>query len=372
LANAMSAGALVLLAAGCTILPQGGPRYRAIIDAPTDDVAHPDYRLVRPNAEIARATHVSTDLAFTSDFIAQSDVDPTLLRPGDVLTITIWEPTDVGLFAASEGKEIIPHVVVDRNGEIFVPFIGPIEVQGLTTGEMREQLEAALAQRTLAPQVLVVREESPENMVVVQGAVRKSGPVPLRPGVTRLLPVLSEAGGAARNPELTEVKIWRKGRSTRIWLDQVLTEPSANVALLPGDIIFVEEVPWVFRAFGVVNRIGTVPFPRREFSLLDGLALAGSINDLRADASGVFLFREELPEITKLLQVPVQSGGEAVYLFDFSRPETMFVADAFQMRAGDTLYVTNAPLDELRKVMSVITAFGAANRTVMTAPGIAE
>jgi polysaccharide export outer membrane protein len=77
----------------------------------------------------------------------------------------------------------------------------------------------------------------------------------------------------------------------------------------------------------------------------------------------VFVFRREDRAVADRLlpgaepsDLPAGLGRPVVYRLDMSRPEALFVAQDFEMRDGDAIFVTNAPLTELRKFVQLFTA----------------
>ena len=353
--------------AGCNFLPQAGPKYATLTERPTPGaVATVDFELVRINGIVAEETRIDTSRALGQAFTTAPEIDLERLRRGDVVSVYIWEPV-AGLFPSSAGsvagKENLQKLSIDARGELYVPFVGTIKAEGLEVRQLRERIQRQLATQTPGPQVLVTLDASRERSVTIQGDVKTSGRFPLQQGTTRLLPLLAEAGGPTGHPEITELALRRGEEEGVAWLDEVYREPAYNVALAPGDLVLVRRTPLSFNALGQVKKTGRVFADRRDVSLLRALSLVGSLDDLRADATGVFLFRvEQLGVIERLAQnnqldsahedrIPAQ---QFVYLLDFSEGNSLFFADRFQVRDGDTLYVTNAPADDWRKLLSVV------------------
>ncbi len=94
-------------------------------------------------------------------------------------------------------------------------------------------------------------------------------------------------------------------------------------------------------------------------TLAEALAKAGGLDNMTADAGGVFLFRYEDSSVAKLLdpnsklivsgfQVPV------VYRLDLNQPSSFFLARYFEMRDKDILYIANHPLADLGKFLVLI------------------
>lgn len=349
--------------AGCSFLPQGGPKYWELTERPaTPDVATAEYELVHINSIVAQETRTDTSLSFSKEFISAAEIKPDRLRPGDTVTIAVWEPI-AGIFPSSGGHEVLPHLMLDDRGELYIPYVGTIKANGLEVRQLRTRIEEQLAKQTPSPQVLVAMDGSEGRAVTIQGDIKNSGRFQLTKGVTRLLPLLAIAGGPTGQPEVMEVTVRRGDAVGQIWLDEIYTDPKNDIALEPGDNILLRKKPVTFNAMGVVKKTGPVAAEQRDLSLLKALNLVGSLQDLRADATGVFLFRVEKKSIVEQLAHSKQLDGtpedripsqQVVYLLDMSEGSSLFYAGSFQVRDGDTLYVTNAPADDWRKLLSVV------------------
>lgn len=353
--------------AGCNFLPQAGPKYSNLTASQSSGaVATVDFELVRINGTVAEETRLDTSRTFGRPFTSAPEINLERLRRGDVVSILIWEPV-AGLFPTSggstAGRESLPKLTIDDRGQLYIPFVGTLRAEGLDVTQLRETIQRQLAAQTPGPQVLVTLDGGRERSVSLQGDIRKSGRFPLEDGVTRLLPLLAEAGGSTGRPEITELAIRRGKDAGLVWLDDVYREPAYNIALVPGDQILVRRVPFTFKALGLVKKTGLVAADQRDVSLLRALSMVGSLDDLRGDATGVFVFRVEQPAVIERLagsnqldsarenRIPSQ---QVVYLLDLSEGRSLFSADRFQIRDGDTLYVTNAPADDWRKLLSIV------------------
>jgi len=152
------------------------------------------------------------------------------------------------------------------------------------------------------------------------------------------------------------LKLRRGSEMGEIWVQDLYDNPRNNVALRSGDAIIAERDRRIFTALGAVGRPATVPFPSRELSVERAMGVVGGLVDDKADPTGVFVFRAELPEIAHKV-LPGQPVGEAwriAYLLDLTRPGGMFLIREFMLRDGDTLYVTSAPFTSWMKILQSI------------------
>jgi polysaccharide export outer membrane protein len=118
-------------------------------------------------------------------------------------------------------------------------------------------------------------------------------------------------------------------------------------------------LPQSFTAFGATGANAQIPFSSEKMTLVEALAKAGGLQDLRSDPAGVFLFRFEPPSIVKTLGRPqVATGPEGsspvVYRLDLRNAKSYFLAQRFPIRDKDIIYVANADLNELQKFFTLL------------------
>ena len=350
--------AAMLLTAGCEALPRSGP---LTVDMASAERPEDLEGLVAPLDETAVALAVApAPPSFPPAFLEAAPLDPTRLGVDDVLDITIWESEGAGLLNAEGGATTIPGVVVDPSGRVFVPFAGAQRAAGRTVAELRDQVRAALEPLTLSPQVDIRLRDPRSRLVSIQGAVAAPGIYPIERATSRLAEMLSRAGGARQLPETVEVALRRRDVTGRQILADVFDDPALNVALRPGDLMVLSPIRERFLVLGASSVQAEITFPTRPLDLLSALGAARGLRDFDADPTGVFVFRLERPEIADALLegpepegLPAGEGRPIVYRLDLSQPEGLFYARRFPMRDGDAIFVTNAPLTEIRKFLQL-------------------
>lgn len=103
--------------------------------------------------------------------------------------------------------------------------------------------------------------------------------------------------------------------------------------------------PRTFTVLGAVLKSGNVAIDKTELSLLEALGAAGGLNDIRANKSGIFVFRLNDPKTEP-------NGHSTIFRLDLMQPVSVFVAQQFNIRARDVVYVTNAPIYEYDKALT--------------------
>lgn len=158
------------------------------------------------------------------------------LGPGDVLEIRV----------ADQEALTGPYEVSDA-GTIRFPWIGDVEVTKKTQGEIAAEIEGKLMDGWLKqPQVSVRVTERKNREVSVLGQVKEAGSYPFKPGLT-VMQAISLAGGMNPLAMPRRVKLIRetdKGRQTfEIDTTAIIESRAQDLALEPGDIVFVPESP---------------------------------------------------------------------------------------------------------------------------------
>jgi polysaccharide export outer membrane protein len=358
LARTPFARALLLTAAvaGCT-LPRSGPTADEIMSA--GEVPEYGLHLVTVTPGIAAASRSSETLGFSADFVNAGVVSPDTIRPGDTVSVKVWENVDTGLLAGVGQKvTTLEAIQVDQSGEIFVPYAGRIQAAGETPDDLRREITASLEAQTPDPQVEVLRVAGDGSTVSVMGGVHAPGVYPIQAPTRRLSAMLARAGGVSLVPEVAQVQVERGGRAERIWLQDLYDNPRLDVALRANDRIIVEEDRRSFTALGASTSQARVPFNKRDMSALEAIAAAGGLDGRSADPTGVFIFRQEPPEVARrvLGRGDLVGPQRVAYILNLTRPEGLFSAREFVIRDEDTIYITEAPFASWSRVLTIATA----------------
>lgn len=157
---------------------------------------------------------------------------------GDSLTIFVWR-----------NAELTVSVTVRPDGRISVPLIEDLYVEGKTPSNLAREIESELAIYIQDPLVTVIVGDFvgtfPQQVRVVGEAAQPQA-IPYRANMT-VLDVVIQTGGLTQFAAGNSTTLVRAEngelREYRVRLDDLLKDGdiSANVALLPGDILIVPE-----------------------------------------------------------------------------------------------------------------------------------
>jgi polysaccharide export outer membrane protein len=139
--------------------------------------------------------------------------------------------------------ELNDTVTVRPDGYISLQRIGEVRVQGLTPGELSEQLRARYATLLKQPELTVIVRQFAVQRVFVGGEVATPGMVPLHGQVTCLQAILS-TGGPRASARLSEVVLLRhigenQAEAYKLDLTKVIAGTASDTVLRPFDVVVV-------------------------------------------------------------------------------------------------------------------------------------
>lgn len=351
--------AVVFGLAGCG-LPRSGPNKREIYAGSVQRQG--DAFVVPVNEAVTRATAVVPALGFSQAFVGAGVVGSDTIRAGDKLGLRIWENVDNGLLASNGLKSTqLSEVQVDGNGFIFVPYAGRMKAEGNSPDALRRIITNKLADQTPDPQVEVIRLAGDGSAVTVIGSLAGQGVYPIERPTRTLSAMIAKAGGVSIPAEVALVSVTRGGRTGKVWLKDLYSNPKLDIALRPGDTILVEEDSRAFTAMGATGQQSRVQFQTQTLSALEAIAQVGGLQTNLADPTGVFVLRNESEDIARAVlgRNDISGDQRMVYVLNLTEPNGMFDARDFVIRDGDTVYVTEAPFVQWQKTLGALT--GAVN-----------
>jgi polysaccharide export outer membrane protein len=374
---------LSLLLAGCVALPNSGPYHIDITSGAVASVTNDrhsiafDYVLLDINRDVLERVADVGPGAFFSTFGTGGGPAPVIrVGVGDVVQVSIFESAAGGLFIPAEagvrpGNFVtLPPQLIDRSGNITVPFAGQIKAAGQTLTEIQKDIETRLANRAIEPQAIVtLAEQNATEVSVVGDVINAAVRFKVRPGGDRVLDIISRAGGLRYPGYEIFVTLQRGRKRATVYFPTLINNPAENVFVAPGDVLYVYREQQRFVAVGALGIGGQTTgltnqlnFEQERLSLNEAIARAGGLLDERANARQVFLYRLEYRETLDALKVDLtkfpasQRLVPTVYRANFRDPSAFFFAQGFPMRHKDIIYVTNADSVEVVKFLDYIRA----------------
>jgi len=194
-----------------------------------------------------------------------------LLGPGDLIAVRVFMQPD---YQAT--------VRIDLDGNVKLPFIGSVNLRGLTVRTAQTLIAERLRTGEFYknPEVTIQVLDTVNGSVMITGEVKATVPVATQ---RSLKDVLLTAGGLPATASHT-VKIVRKksdGSDEVLVVDlgtDLASSTAANVLIFPHDIIQITRASVVY-VLGAFQRQGAVPLDQSSpLTLLQLAALSGGIN----------------------------------------------------------------------------------------------
>jgi polysaccharide export outer membrane protein len=249
--------------------------------------------------------------------------------------------------------------MVSSDGTINIPFAGRIPAKGKSPQQIETDIVRLLTDKANQPQVFVRVIHNVTSNVTVVGEVAQSARIPLTAGGERLLDALAAAGGVRQPVGKITLQVTRGSQVQALALDTIIRDPKQNIVLQPGDVITALFQSSSFTVLGATGKNEEINFEAQGITLTQALGRAGGLQDARADARAVFIFRFENPKtLDPGGATPPQTTPEGkvpvIYQVNLKDPASFFVAQSFPILNKDMLYVANSPATELQKFLNIV------------------
>ena len=280
------------------------------------------------------------------------------VAPGDILSVLVYNHPELTLPAGPERSAAETGFRVQSDGTFFYPFVGQVQAAGLAPEQIRANLMRGLADYIADPQLEVRVAAFNSQAINITGAVGMPQRLPVTTVPMTLLDAVNAAGGLDPEADPMRVMIQRNGQAYKVDLHGFMQHGFAgnNPLLGSGDLVYVpERAPEEVFILGEVGKNGAIDLGREELSLTQALARQGGLDELRADARGIFVFRGDAQRMI-VFQLSVES------------PTGFLLGTHFNLQPGDVVYVTRSPRqrwnDTISGVLPIVGAVGATNTTV--------
>ena len=267
---------------------------------------------------------------------------------GDILNITVYNHPELTIPAGSMRSAQESGNWVHNDGTIFYPYIGMVQVEGKRVTEVRDDIATRLAKYIESPQVDVTVASFRSQRVYVTGEVQQPGVLPVTNVAMTLIEAVSASGGLTPEADWTSVTLTRNGTEQQFSLRELYQHGNTaqNILLEPNDVVHVDrnDQNKVF-VLGEVRQPKSYMMGRSGMTLAEALADAGGFFEATANASGIFVIRQADPNSGRIADV---------YQLNAKNTTALVMAEQFQLRQRDIVYVTAAPVARWNRVISQI------------------
>ena len=228
-----------------------------------------------------------------------------VLGPGDELLIRAWGKIDLD-----------SRVTVDRNGQVYLPRVGTLNVAGLRYDQLEGYLHAAISALFKDFELNVVLGQLRSIQIFVLGSARQPGAYTVG-SLSTLVNALFASGGPSATGSMRHIQLRRGDRLLAEFDMYDLVQKgdkSHDVPLLPGDVIYIPHIGAQVAISGNVNEPGIYEL-KGETTVAAALDGAGGLTNL-AGANRVLLERIDNHSTRRVEEFPLDAAGLARVLKD--------------------------------------------------------
>ncbi|MDP4733405.1 MAG: SLBB domain-containing protein [Limnohabitans sp.] len=241
-------------------------------------------------------------LAYASDSAAPAPAD-YVLGPGDEVRIQIWGGVD---YAGSQ--------TLDRNGQINLPKIGTIGLNGVRVKDLEDTLGKRIAMVFKGFQVNAALGKLRGITVFVVGQAQQPGTYNLS-GLSTLVNAVFASGGPGVNGSMRAIELKRNGQTvTTLDLYDFISrgDKSKDVSLQPGDVIMIPPAGPRVALTGVTDHAAIYEI-KPDSTVQDILTLGGGLSPLARPQKALL---ESITTIPTTTSTPLDSVKRQVKNLD--------------------------------------------------------
>ncbi|MGN6450832.1 MAG: polysaccharide biosynthesis/export family protein [Brucella intermedia] len=212
------------------------------------------------------------------------------LRPGDIISITLFEASDEDPFSITKRKPTPSgEFTVGPDGILTLPFGRKIDATKYTVPALQEHILRDLKRSDYDPKVSVRLVSSSSELVMVLGDVENPGSYPLKAEQKTIIDVLKATGGLKQASN--RLILGRGGSHYAAAIADILNKPNYNLKLQDGDIIRIVSGENSYTIIGNIKNSGNMNFIPGQLSLLDAFVNAGGLTDEKNQRT-IYLLRQ--------------------------------------------------------------------------------
>ncbi len=197
------------------------------------------------------------------------------VEPSDEYEVGVDDILDISII---KPEPMLSTVTVAPDGSITFPYIGNVQVKGMTLPKIQDEIQKRLANGYVEfPIVSASLRQTRSKKFVIYGQVVHPGTYPIEGNMT-ILRAITEAGGFIVPGGTGKVKILRpkpgvdKPDVIKSDISNILSGFNQNIAVLPGDTIIVSTDK--FFIYGQILHPGAYPI-EEDMTLMHAITVAG-------------------------------------------------------------------------------------------------
>ena len=268
------------------------------------------------------------------------------IGPGDQLYITVWDHPELTAPAGPQQSIYANSRLVNPDGTLYYPFVGQIHAVGMTLEQLRVHIASALAKYIEKPQVDVSVIQYASKKVWLNGAFLNPGAQPITVTPLTLAQALGTAKVDQKTADLSHLVLRRDGHDYTLdlyALQHGMYGP-ADIDLKPGDHLYLgyNDNQQVY-VMGEIGRPQALTFRTANMSLAKALGETSGLNQTTSKGKSVYVIRG----VKKLEDKP-----STVFQLDAASPAAFALADRFELKPGDIVFVGAAGITRWNRFVS--------------------
>lgn len=244
-----------------------------------------------------------------------------VIGPNDELLIQSWGQVTLN-----------NRFVVDRSGGIYIPQVGNIHVAGVRFDQLQPFIKSQMSRVFRNFDLSVNMGQLRSIQVFVVGQARRPGTWTLS-SLSTLVNAIFSSGGPAPQGSLRHIQL-RRGNQTIVDFDLydliLHGDKSKDVALLPGDVIYIPPVGPQVAVAGSVNTPAIYELKSNgDTTIGEALELAAGLSTV-ASGEKIRLERVDERRQRSIIEVPLTAEGKSTLLRDGDLVEVVAVASVYK------------------------------------------
>ena len=284
--------------------------------------------------------------------IAQELIDFTTdtyrIGPNDALFITVWDHPELTIPGGQQQSDTANLRTVRADGTLFYPFVGNVQVAGMTQEELREIITRRLSRFIEQPQVDVNIARYNSQKVTLSGAFIEPGYQAITSQPLSLLQAVGRAKIDNNRADLSSLRLIRDNQTYILDYDRLTSQPSAigDIQLKGGDQVHLSfnDTRRIF-VMGEVRNPRALPYSTSRMTLSDVLGTVGGPAPETSSGKAIYVIRgvENL-----------ETDKATVFQLDASSPVAFVLADQFELQPQDVVFIGAAGITRWNRFISQV------------------
>ncbi len=339
-------GASILLLQACALAPGMHMDKNRLISDDSAENSMVEIVQITPKL-IAQDQSVQRRMSIPQELL---DYQPENYRIGanDALFITVWDHPELTIPGGTQQTNAANARIVRDDGTLYYPFIGNVQVAGLTLEELREIIATRLARFIEQPQVDVNVIGYNSQKIILSGAFQTAGFLPVNAERLTLVQAVNTAGIDMSRADMSNLVLVRDGVTYRLDYDRLLNEPGniGQIYLRAGDRLHMglNDARKIF-VMGEVRNPRPIPYSTSRMSLSEVLATVGGPTPESSSGREVYVIRGV---------ENVETEKATVFQLNAKSPSAFILADRFEMQPQDVVFVGAAGITRWNRFISQV------------------